>query len=205
MKIVVGLGNFGVKYAYTFHYMGFLCAECLADRLGWKFDRRECDSSIASGYIGGENAVFARPLTYMNLSGVAVKQLLAKYKAGPEDLVVMYDDIDIPKATIRVREKGSAGRELLDAGFSLHQISVRPRWESTSTQAIVKAVAEGLGVAVLPCLLVKKDIEEGTVRQIPLEQPIERDLNIIYHKSKFLTDNMQSFIDLCKKYGQPVD
>ena len=104
-----------------------------------------------------------------------------------------------------MREKGSAGRELLDAGFSLHQISVRPRWESTSTQAIVKAVAEGLGVAVLPCLLVKKDIEEGTVRQIPLEQPIERDLNIIYHKSKFLTDNMKSFIDLCKKYGKPVD
>ena len=104
-----------------------------------------------------------------------------------------------------MREKGSAGRELLDAGFSLHQISVRPRWESTSTQAIVKAVAEGLGVAVLPFLLVKKDIEEGTVRQIPLEQPIERDLNIIYHKSKFLTDNMKSFIDLCKKYGKPVD
>ena len=68
-----------------------------------------------------------------------------------------------------------------------------------------KAVAEGLGVAVLPFLLVKKDIEEGTVRQIPLEQPIERDLNIIYHKSKFLTDNMKSFIDLCKKYGKPVD
>lgn len=109
MKIVVGLGNYGDKYAFTFHNMGFLCAECLADRLGWKFDRRECDSSIASGYIGGEKAVIARPLTYMNLSGVAVKQLLAKYKAGPEDLVVVYDDIDIPKATIRVREKGSAG------------------------------------------------------------------------------------------------
>ena len=104
-----------------------------------------------------------------------------------------------------MREKGSAGRELLDAGFSLHQISVRPRWESTSTQAIVKAVAEGLGVAVLPCLLVKKDIEEGTVRQIPLDHPIQRDLNIIYHKSKFLTDNMKSFIDFCKKNGKPVN
>lgn len=103
-----------------------------------------------------------------------------------------------------MREKGSAGRELLDAAFSLQQITVSPRWESTSTQALVKAVAEGLGVSVLPYLLVKKDIEEGTVRQVPLDQPIRRNLNVIYHKSKFLTDNMRSFIDLCKKYGKSV-
>lgn len=104
-----------------------------------------------------------------------------------------------------MREKGSAGRELLDASFSLQQISVHPRWESTSTQAIVKAVAEGLGVAVLPYLLVKKDIEEETVRQIPLNRPIRRNLNIIYHKSKFLTDNMKSFMEACKKYGKSVE
>lgn len=101
-----------------------------------------------------------------------------------------------------MREKGSAGRELLDAAFSLQQITISPRWESTSTQALVKAVAEGLGVSVLPYLLVKKDIEEGTVRQIPLDQPIRRNLNVIYHKSKFLTDNMRAFVDLCKKYGK---
>ena len=101
-----------------------------------------------------------------------------------------------------MREKGSAGRKLLDAAFSLQQMTVSPRWESTSTQALVKAVAEGLGVSVLPYLIVKKDIEEGTVRQIPLNQPIRRNLNVIYHKSKFLTDNMKSFIELCKKYGK---
>lgn len=101
-----------------------------------------------------------------------------------------------------MREKGSAGRKLLDAAFSLQQITVSPRWESTSTQALVKAVAEGLGVSVLPYLIVKKDSEEGTVRQIPLNQPIRRNLNVIYHKSKFLTDNMKSFIELCKKYGK---
>lgn len=101
-----------------------------------------------------------------------------------------------------MREKGSAGRKLLDAAFSLQQITVSPRWESTSTQALVKAVAEGLGVSVLPYLIVKKDSEEGTVRQILLNQPIRRNLNVIYHKSKFLTDNMKSFIELCKKYGK---
>ena len=103
-----------------------------------------------------------------------------------------------------MREKSSAGCKLLDAAFSLQQMTVSPRWESTSTQALVKAVAEGLGVSVLPYLIVKKDIEEGTVRQVPLDQPIRRNLNVIYHKSKFLTDNMRSFIDLCKKYGKSV-
>lgn len=97
-----------------------------------------------------------------------------------------------------MREKGSAGREILDAYFSLRHISIRPLWESSSTQAIVRGVAEGLGVAVLPYLLVKKDIEEHIVKTIPFDRPIRRKLNIIYHKTKYLTDNMQSFIELCQ-------
>lgn len=109
MKIIVGLGNFGDKYAYNFHNMGFLAAECLADRLGWKFDKRECSASLAAGYVKGEKVIIARPLIFMNLSGQAVKQLMAKYKAGEGDIAVIYDDIDLPKGTIRVREKGSAG------------------------------------------------------------------------------------------------
>lgn len=112
---------------------------------------------------------------------------------------------DLSRFPFLMREKGSAGRELLDASFSLLQISVSPRWESTSTQALVRAVAEGLGVAVLPYLLVKKDIEQKIVCQIPLDQPIRRNLNIIYHKSKFLTDNMKAFIKFCKKYGKSVE
>lgn len=109
MKIVVGLGNFGDKYAYTFHNMGFLAAECLADRLGVKFKSRECDAMIAEGFSGGEKFVIAKPLTYMNLSGVAVKQLLKKNNAELSDLMVVFDDIDIEKGTIRVRQSGSAG------------------------------------------------------------------------------------------------
>lgn len=109
MKIVVGLGNFGDKYAYTYHNMGFLAAECLADRLGWKFDKRECDASVAEGFVKGEKIIIARPVTFMNLSGTAVKQLMAKYKAGENDIAVIYDDIDLPKGALRVRPKGSAG------------------------------------------------------------------------------------------------
>ncbi len=109
MKLVVGLGNYGDKYAYTHHNMGFLAVECLADKLGLKFKKRECDSLIAEGYVGGEKLVLAKPLTYMNLSGVAVKQLLKKFRAETRDMVVIYDDIDIERGTLRVRQKGSAG------------------------------------------------------------------------------------------------
>lgn len=109
MKIIVGLGNYGDKYAYTYHNMGFLAVERLADVLGFKFDKKECDSLVAIGFVKGEKVVIAKPLTYMNLSGVAVKQLLAKNKATPNDLAVIYDDIDLPKGALRCRPKGSAG------------------------------------------------------------------------------------------------
>ncbi|MEI3521701.1 MAG: LysR substrate-binding domain-containing protein [Anaerosacchariphilus sp.] len=101
--------------------------------------------------------------------------------------------------------KGSAGREILDAAFELLQKKIHPVMESVSTQAIVKGVSEGLGVAVLPYLLVRRDIEEGVVEQVPLAEPIERNLNIIYHKSKYLTGNMNAFMELCKQYGEETD
>ena len=109
MKIVVGLGNYEAKYAHTHHNMGFLVVECLASRLGVKFKTRECDSLIAKAYVKGEPVILAEPLTFMNLSGVAVKQLLAKYKCDSKDLIVAYDDIDLPRYALRVRSKGSAG------------------------------------------------------------------------------------------------
>lgn len=109
MKIFLGLGNFGDKYAYTYHNLGFLAAEALADKLGFEFSARECDSSVAKGFFMGEQIVIARPLTFMNLSGRAAIKLLQKYKATPSDLIVFFDDIDIEKGTIRFRERGSGG------------------------------------------------------------------------------------------------
>ncbi|MCI8595252.1 MAG: aminoacyl-tRNA hydrolase [Clostridia bacterium] len=109
MKIVVGLGNFGDKYAYTFHNMGFLAVDCIADRLGIKLKTKECSSLTGVGSYNGEKVVLAKPLTYMNLSGRAVKELMARYKAESEDVTVIFDDIDIPKGTVRVRQSGSGG------------------------------------------------------------------------------------------------
>lgn len=109
MKIVVGLGNFGDKYAYTFHNMGFLAVDCLSDRWGVKLKTRECNALTGVGSRGGEKVILAKPLTYMNLSGRAVKELMARYRAQPQDFVILFDDIDIPRATVRVRERGSGG------------------------------------------------------------------------------------------------
>ena len=122
---------------------------------------------------------------------VAPDHPLAKYSQVTLEQLAQYPFL--------MREKGSAGREILDACFALEQITVHPLWESASTQAIVRGVAEGLGVAVLPCLLVRKNIEEHTVKIIPFPQPLTRKLNLIWHRSKYLTDNMNAFIDLCKK------
>ena len=98
-----------------------------------------------------------------------------------------------------MREEGSAVREVLKARLSLEQLSVQPAWESTSTQAIVQGVAAGLGVSVLPLLMVRKDITEGTVQGLSLDPPLNRELHVVYHKSKYLTANMQAFIRLCRE------
>ena len=97
-----------------------------------------------------------------------------------------------------MREPGSSVRQLLDACFSLSQLTVHPVWQSASTQAIVRAVAEGLGVSVLPRMLVARDAEEQIVRMLPVEKPLLRELNVVYHRKKFLTQNMQDFIALCR-------
>lgn len=97
-----------------------------------------------------------------------------------------------------MREKGSSVRSVLEACFALRQMSVHPVWESASTQAIVKAVGEGLGVAVLPQMLVERDAQEGAVRMLRFQEPLRRNLNIVYHRSKYLTRNMERFIELCR-------
>ncbi len=109
MFLIVGLGNPEEKYQTTFHNMGFLAAGDAAEQLGVKFKKKECEASVAEAFIGGEKVLICRPLTYMNASGRAVKQLLKKYKLTPAEMVVLYDDYDIPKGHVRIRPSGSAG------------------------------------------------------------------------------------------------
>lgn len=109
MKIIVGLGNPEEKYLKTFHNMGYIAVGDVAAKLGVKFKKKECEAYIAEANLYGEKIILARPVTYMNNSGRAVKQLLAKYRATVSDLTVLYDDYDIPKGSVRIRPSGSAG------------------------------------------------------------------------------------------------
>ena len=109
MLIIVGLGNPGLKYKKTYHNMGFVSVDKLADILGVSFKKSACEAKIAELFVGGEKIVIAKPMTYMNNSGQCVKQLVGSYKAKPNEVLVIYDDIDLDCGVLRLRDKGSGG------------------------------------------------------------------------------------------------
>ena len=109
MYLIVGLGNPDKQYEKTFHNMGYIAVGDAAEKLGAKFKKKECEAMIAEAFVGSEKIILARPVTYMNNSGRAVKQLMAKYKIPEENLLVIYDDYDLPKGKVRIRASGSAG------------------------------------------------------------------------------------------------
>lgn len=109
MKLIVGLGNPEKKYEKTFHNLGFRCVDYVAEKLGMEFSKTKCRALIAEAKIGKEKVIIAKPQTYMNLSGESVRELVAFYKTDVKDLIVVYDDFDLEKGAIRIRESGSAG------------------------------------------------------------------------------------------------
>ncbi len=110
MWLIVGLGNPGERYARTRHNIGFRSVETLAERHGLTFRNQRANSEIAEGYIRGQRVVLVKPQTYMNLSGQAVSALRNWYKIDPaRELLIIYDDLDLPFARLRLRERGSAG------------------------------------------------------------------------------------------------
>src|SRR6266513_5701506 len=108
MKLVVGLGNPGLEYEHTRHNVGFRVVDKLASKFDWKCSERRNRAVLASGSIGLEKVVLAKPLTFMNLSGQAVGELVRWYKIPPEDVLVIYDELDLPVGKIRLRARGSA-------------------------------------------------------------------------------------------------
>ena len=109
MKLVIGLGNPGLKYERTRHNTGFHVVDKLAGKHGWSWNETRSRAVLASGTLGSEKVVLVKPITYMNLSGEAVSALMRWYKVQPEDIVVVCDDLDLPVGKVRLRTKGSAG------------------------------------------------------------------------------------------------
>jgi PTH1 family peptidyl-tRNA hydrolase len=108
MKAVVGLGNPGIKYSKTKHNVGFRLLDALVKEAGYSF-RDDFRGKVAEGKMNGQRVFFLKPYTYMNLSGLAVRELINYYKIAPEDILVIHDDMDLPLGKLRLRSKGSAG------------------------------------------------------------------------------------------------
>ena len=109
MYLIVGLGNPGLSYRKTRHNAGFQALDKLADRLNVRIKTKGFSALYGEGKIDGERVILMKPQTYMNLSGDAVQQLLHFYKLEPERLIVLYDDIELPLGSLRIRANGSAG------------------------------------------------------------------------------------------------
>lgn len=109
VKLIVGLGNPGIQYAGHRHNVGFQSLDRLAEVHGLRFDQLQHKARVAAGEVAGHRVVLAKPLTYMNLSGQAVVPLLRWYKVPLPDLLVLYDDLDLPLGTLRLRPSGGSG------------------------------------------------------------------------------------------------
>ena len=106
MYLIIGLGNPEKEYAQTRHNMGFDVINKLADKYQIKVNKKKFQGLYGKGEIEGEKVVLIKPQTYMNLSGDCVGKFVSYYKVEPEEILVIYDDIDVKEGTIRIRKKG---------------------------------------------------------------------------------------------------
>ena len=109
MHLIVGLGNPGREYEKTRHNVGFVAIDYLASQLGIKMGKLKFKAICGEGFIGNEKCILMKPQTFMNLSGESVRDAAEFYKIAPEDIIVMYDDVNLETGKVRIRPSGSAG------------------------------------------------------------------------------------------------
>lgn len=109
MYLIIGLGNPEREYSRTRHNMGFDVINKLADRYNIDVNKKKFDSVYGKGEIEGQKVVLVKPQTYMNLSGEAVGKFVSYYKVNPDEIIIIYDDLDIEKGIIKIRKKGGPG------------------------------------------------------------------------------------------------
>jgi PTH1 family peptidyl-tRNA hydrolase len=175
VKLIVGLGNPGPEYELTPHNLGFLTIDRIADDRGVEVRNRQCLALTGRTQIGDEQVLLAKPETFMNLSGRSVRELLGEYQLRPEtDLIVIYDELDLPMGTIRIRRRGrSAGHNGMESiigalgtqeflrirlgiapetrilrPFSKRQLKVVDEVLDTAVEAVQVILTEGPGAAM---------------------------------------------------------
>jgi PTH1 family peptidyl-tRNA hydrolase len=145
LRLIVGLGNPGREYTHSRHNVGFWCLNRLARRHGIAFSSRGRLASVGEGRLAGRPVILAKPRTFVNLSGRAVSHLLQRYRLSPQQLLAVYDDLDLPLGRVRVRARGSHGghrgmRSIIEAigsqdfpririGIGRPRVAGEPTWE----------------------------------------------------------------------------
>nr|WP_197032332.1 aminoacyl-tRNA hydrolase [Bacillus sp. UNC41MFS5] len=109
MKLIVGLGNPGKQYEHTRHNIGFEVIDALSSTFSIPLNQSKFKGLYGMGFYNGEKVILLKPLTYMNLSGESIRAVMDYYEIAEEDLLVIYDDLDLPVGKIRLRQKGSPG------------------------------------------------------------------------------------------------
>ena len=181
MYIIAGLGNPGRKYENTRHNMGFIAVDLLAEKYGIKVDKIKFKALVGEGRIAGQKVLLVKPQTYMNLSGQSIREVMSFYKEDIENLIVIYDDIDIPTGTIRLRRKGSAGTHngmrnivylLADDGFPRIRVGIGSDKKVDLINYVTSGVTKGEKELLEGALLKAADAAAAIV-----EKGIEKAMN----------------------------
>jgi PTH1 family peptidyl-tRNA hydrolase len=163
VKLIVGLGNPGIEYQFTPHNLGFLAIDRIGSDLGVEVKNRQCRALTARVAIGGETVLLAKPETYMNLSGLSVRELVQKHEAQPEsDLIVIQDELDFPLGTLRIHtRRSSAGHNGIESiigalgtkDFLRIRIGVAPE----------RKVTDGQGYLLAPMRKAELEVVDGVL------------------------------------------
>jgi peptidyl-tRNA hydrolase, PTH1 family len=178
VKLIVGLGNPGIEYQLTPHNLGFLVIDRIAGKLGVEVRNRQCQALTARAVIADQPVLLAKPETYMNLSGVSVRDLVKKYEAKPEsDLIVIQDELDFPLGTLRIHtRRSSAGHNgiesIIDAlktqDFLRIRIGVAPERKISDGQSYLLSPMKKKELEVVDSVL---DETEDAVKMILSKGP----------------------------------
>ena len=177
MKIIAGLGNPGDPYRMTRHNMGFLVLDALADDAGIAVQKKKFEALVGDGRIGGRRVLLVKPQTFMNLSGLSIRQVIDFYQKTAEDLIIVHDDLDLPFGAVRIKVGGGDGghkgiRSVMDhlggGGFTRVRLGIdKPPFKGDTEhyvlQTFPKADLEALAETVrTACEAVREILQSGT-------------------------------------------
>jgi len=194
VKLIIGLGNPGIEYQFTPHNLGFLAIDRIAGNLGVEVRNRQCRALIARAVIADQTALLAKPETFMNLSGISVRELVKEYDAKPEsDLIVLQDELDFPLGTLRIHtRRSSAGHNGIESiigalgtqDFLRIRMGVAPERKVSDGESFLlapmrkkdlKVVDEILDIAEEAVKVILKDGPAAAMNRFNRKEPDEKD------------------------------